>query len=126
MLVKQSQVHRHLTQRCRVVSIDGVGFPLRARSATAGGAGNNLIFDDRFDPPVVRGLLVDECLQVQGHDPEVSQAVEEAAPGDDQRQAGLAGRGVAVPVATEAARRVLAGLTHAGSPSEDRCGGGKH
>ena len=52
--------------------------------------------------------------------------VEEAAPGDDQRQAGLAGRGVAVAVPTEAAHRALAALTRAAAPPEDRCGGGKH
>ena len=57
---------------------------------------------------------------------DVREVVEEAAPGDDQRQAGLAGRGVAVAVPTEAAHRALAALTRAAAPPEDRCGGGKH
>jgi hypothetical protein len=51
--------------------------------------------------------------------------VEEAALGDDQRQAGLAWRGVAIAVPTEAARRALAALTRAVAPPKDRCGGGK-
>ena len=68
----------------------------------------------------------DECLLLQGHDREVREVEEEATPGDDQRPAGLAGRGVAVAATTEAARRALAALTRAAAPPEDRCGGGKH
>ena len=116
ILVKRSQVHRHLTQRCRVASIGGVGFLPCARSASTGGAGSNLILDDRFAPPAVRGLLAGKVLQLQGHSREVREVVEEAAPGGDQRLAGLVGRGVAVAVATEVARRAPAALTRAATP----------
>jgi hypothetical protein len=96
-----------------------------AASAAPGGAGNNLILDHRIGPEVVRPLLPDECFRLQGHSEAVRAAVEHLVPNDDQRQAGLAGRGVAEALAAEVARRAVIAVARDATVPGDRCGGGK-
>ena len=123
--VGPNRVRHHLTQRGAVVSIDGVGELPVAASAAPGGAGNNLILDYRIGPQAVRPLLSDECFRLQGHSEAGRAAVEHLVPNDDQRQAGLAGRGVAEALAAEVARRAAIAVARDATAPGDRCGGGK-
>ena len=73
----------------------------------------------------MRALLPDECFRLQDHGDEVQRTVEELAPGQGQRKAGLAGRGVLTVIAAEVARRVAEAVGQGASDPEDRCEGGK-